>query len=154
MSKIIISWKTPEYFPRERNSDWFWAVGIIAAAIIFTSILLNNLILAIFFVIATLTIFIYAKRQPEIITIEIGDDGVRAGKNMYPYGAIKAFWIKGGEFSPMLLLKSGSILNPLIVIPLAKANPEQIREALNPYLTEEEIEEPGDDETGPGQSGR
>ena len=94
MSKVFLTWEAPEYFPKERNSDWFWAVGIISAAIIVTSILLNNLLLAIFFFIATFSIFMYAKRPPEIVKVQITEDGVRVGKTIYPYSMLKGYAIK------------------------------------------------------------
>jgi hypothetical protein len=142
MQKVLVSWKTPEYLPKERSADWFWAVGIIAAAIIITAILLNNVLLAIFFLIAALTIFIHAKRQPEVVAIDIANDGVRVGRDMHPYSFLKAFWINENDVVPMLLLKSSGIINPLIIIPINQVDPEKIRATLRTFLIEEEIEEP------------
>lgn len=142
MKQPLISWKTPEYISKERSADWFWALGIIAATVIFTSILLNNILLAIFFFIATVTIFIYAKREPDIITVEIFDDGIRTGHNMYPFSLLRAFWINDNDSIPHLLLKSGGITNPLLVIPIGKVNLEQLKTTLQNYLPEEEIVEP------------
>src|SRR3989344_5842124 len=140
MNKVFLSWDAPEYFPKDRSGDWFWAVGIIAAAIVVTSILLNNVLLAVFFVIATFTIFIYAKRPPDIIKIQITEDGVRAGRNIYPYSMLKGYAVK--HEGTTLLLQSSSILNPLIVIPIIGVDPEKIRAVMNSYLGEEEMDIP------------
>lgn len=142
MSKILLSWETPEFFPKERTNDWYWALGIIALAIIVTSILLNNILMAVFLIIATFTIFIYAKKKPEIITIQITDDGVKAGRNLYPYSLLKAFYINDNALIPELLLKSESVLNSIIIIPIPKTDPEKVRSTLTYYLSEEEIREP------------
>lgn len=142
MKNIILSWQTPEYLPKDRSSDWFWAVGIISMAIIITAILLNNLLLAVFLSFTTLTIFIYAKRKPEIISIEITENGVRAGRNMHPFSLLTKFCVNENYIIPHLLLKSSSVINPLIVLPITKTDPEKVREVLRNYLIEEEIEEP------------
>lgn len=142
MQKVLISWKTPEYIPKDHSPDWFWAVGIIAVAIIFTSILLNNVLLAAFFFIATITIFIYAKREPDIITVEISDDGIKVGRNMYPFSQLKAFWINDNDMIPKLLLKASSLTNSLLVIPIGKVDLQKVETILENYLTKEEIEEP------------
>ncbi len=142
MQKVLISWKAPEYIPKERSSDWFWAVGIIATAIIVTAILLNNVLLALFFLITTLTIFIYAKKEPALVTTEITTDGVRVENNMYPYSLLKAFWINENDVLPMLLLKSSSVINPLVIIPIGRMDLQKIHTTLSQFLVEEELEEP------------
>ncbi|HEY9584444.1 MAG TPA: hypothetical protein VJI33_02610 [Candidatus Paceibacterota bacterium] len=142
MKEIIIDWETPEYIPKDRSADWFWAVGIIAAAVIVTSILLNNILLAVFFFIATIAIFIYAKREPDIIRVEISTEGIKAGRNMYPYSILKGFFINEDGPIPHLLLQSSGITNSLLVIPIGKVDLQKIREALQNYLPEEHIEEP------------
>lgn len=141
-NKVLFSFKAPEYLDKERSSDWFWAVGIISSAIIVTSILFNNILLAVFLIITTTIIFVYAKRKPEIITVEITENGVRIGKNMYPYSSLQAFWINDYDFFSNLLLKSSSVINPIISIPLIKTDQEKIREVLQEYLHEKEIIEP------------
>lgn len=142
MEKILISWETPEYIPKDRSPDWFWAVGIIATAIIITSILLNNVLLAIFFLIATVTIFIYAKREPDIINVEITSEGIKAGRNMYPFSLLKAFDVNESGAIPHLLLRSGGITNSLLVIPIGRISLDKLKSILQNYLPEEEIEEP------------
>lgn len=141
-NKVLFSFKAPEYLDKQRSSDWFWAVGIISSAIIITSILFNNILLAVFLIITTTIIFIYAKRKPEIINIDITESGIKIGKNMYPYSSLKAFWINDyGDFGNLLLRSSG-VINPLISIPIIKIDPEKIREILLEYIREEEIVEP------------
>ena len=77
-----------------------------------------------------------------MITIEITQDGVRAGGNMHPYSLLKAFYINEQDIVPMLFMKSSGIINPFIIIPIGKIDLEKIRTTLREYLPEEEIEEP------------
>ncbi len=142
MAKVLLSWETPEYFPKDRSADWFWAVGIIAAALIITAALLNNVLLAIFLSVATFTIFVYSKQEPEIIKVQISDDVVKSGQNMYPYSTLQSFWIREEGPVPELLLESGSILNPIIIIPINKHRIEAVQAALDGKLPEEETHEP------------
>jgi hypothetical protein len=142
MIKTLISWKAPEYIMPKKTADWFWAVGIIATAIIIASILFKNVLFAVFIFITTLTIFLYAKRDPEIIDMGITEEGVRAGRNVYPFSLLKAFYVDERGEIPQLLLKSSGITNQLVSIPLVGVNPEKIREILKKELNEEELAEP------------
>lgn len=126
----------------KKTADWYWAVGIIAIAIMTASILFNNVLFAVFVFICTLTIFLYAKRSPETIEIEITEEGVRAGRNVYPYSLLKSFFVDEYREIPHLLLKSSSITNQLILLPIMKVEPEKVAEIMRQQLEEEELAEP------------
>jgi hypothetical protein len=142
MIKTLISWKAPEYIMVKKSPDWFWAVGIISTAIIIASILFGNVLFAILIFFTTLTIFLYAKRIPEIIEIGITEEGVRAGRNVYPYSLLKAFYVNENIDPPHLLLKSTGITNQLISIPIIGVSTEKIIDILKKELNEEELSEP------------
>jgi hypothetical protein len=142
MIKTLIAWKTPEYIMAPKTTDWYWAVGIISIAIMIASILFNNILFAVFVFLCTLTIFLYAKRDPEIIEIEITEEGVRAGRNVYPYSLLQSFYIDENREIPHLLLKSSGIINQLILIPIMKVEPQKVQEVLKMQLEEEELAEP------------
>ncbi len=61
---------------------------------------------------------------------------------MYPYSLLKSFYIEENPPFTRLMLKSSSVLNPIVIIPTINADLEKIREELSHYLEEEEINEP------------
>lgn len=142
MIKTLISWQTPEYIMEKKTPDWYWAVGIISVAIMIASILFNNILFAVFILIGTLTIFMYAKRDPDMIDIEITEEGVRAGRNVYPYSLLNSFFVDEQRDPPHLLLKSSGITNQLILIPIIKVDPQKVYDILKLQLEEEKLSEP------------
>ncbi len=126
----------------KKTPDWYWAVGIISVAIMIASILFNNILFAVFILIGTLTIFMYAKRDPDMIDIEITEEGVRAGRNVYPYSLLNSFFVDEQRDPPHLLLKSSGITNQLILIPIIKVDPQKVYDILKLQLEEEKLSEP------------
>ena len=137
-----VSWDALEYEHKEKASDWFWALGIIAVAATLTAIIYGNYIFAILIVIGSLTLALFSVRQPEIIHFEITKNGFAVNKKIYPYNNLKSFWIDETGEKPQLLLLSNRMVLPLLSIPLDGASDERIRLALLKFIKEEELKEP------------
>lgn len=136
----MFQWQTLEYEHKERTPDWFWAVGIIGAAIAATAIILHNTLFGLLIVIATFALIIHTIRAPRVMECEIDNRGVRVAHTLYPYGTLASFWIERDE--EKLLLRSQKLIMPLVVIPLRGTNPDAVREYLLEFLEEEELHEP------------
>ena len=54
MEFSIIAWEAPEYYHTDKTADWFWTLGIITVTIVIVSLLLGNILFAIFVLIAAL----------------------------------------------------------------------------------------------------
>lgn len=139
-SREKISWHGPEYFHREKNGDWYWAVGIISAALVVVAILIENYIFAVFIALASFTLIIFASKKPKMVEISINEEGIIFEKYFYPFESIESFWINADL--NQIIIKTKKLLMPLIVLPLENTDPEIIREALGLYLDEEELNEP------------
>jgi hypothetical protein len=142
MEKVFIEWETPEYRFEKRTADWFFAVGIIAASLTITAILLNNILFAIVIVLGTLTIFLYAKRRPFIIKVGVTESGFRIGRNFYPYATLTAYWVETRFGEPKIFLRTTKLTAPFVSMPIVGVNPERVRLTLRDKLVEEEINEP------------
>jgi len=138
-----ISWHTPEYIFRQRTSDWFWTLGIIAAACAVTSIIFGNILFSIIIVIGAFAIALHASRQPRIIKIEINERGVAVDHDMYLYRSLHSFWINDEHHSgTKLILRSERSFVPLITLPIHEdVDIESIREHIKNHLKEEVHEE-------------
>ncbi len=84
-----LHWQALEYEHRERNPDWFWAVGIITIALSVTAIILHNVLFAFVIVLSGFVLSLYAARPPREIDIVIDDRGVRVEKIFYPFHSLE-----------------------------------------------------------------
>ena len=137
-----IHWTGPEYIQREKGSEWYSAVTIVAVGIIISAILLSNYIFAVFILLAAFTLILFASKKPKTIEIKINEQGILCDKYFYPFGSLESFWIEENVDHHKIILKSKKILMPYISLPIPSDNVETVREFLRNYLTEQELHEP------------
>ncbi len=139
-----ISWKHSEHVHREKTTDWYWSVGIVATGGVFLSIFFQNYLFALIIILFVATSFALTKREPKILPFEISRKGVRAGNILYPYSLLESFWVIDEDIEDMILFRSKKPLSPIIVIPYSsdEIHPELLRDYLLDYLDEEQLEEP------------
>lgn len=135
-----IRWSAPEYAFREKSTDWFWALGIAAVSIAVISILLHNILFAVFVLVGAATVALHALKEPRTVAFVINDRGVTIGKTLYPYATLESFGIDENG-TPKLFLKSKKITMPFVVLPLTEELVEDVRDYLLDYLEEAEHEE-------------
>lgn len=141
MAQNALEWSAYDRKEKRHRPDWYWATAIIALAIIVASVILHNVLFAVFILIATLVLFLRTLQKPEPIHFALTTKGLHTGKQFTPFGAFHSFCIEE-EPEPKLLLKSTQFLSPLLVIPLGSASPEAVREHIGSYVVEEEMHEP------------
>lgn len=142
MNEERITWSALEYPVREKTTDWYWALGIMAIAGAVASYILANILFSILILLGAFTVAVYGARRPHIVEFEIDRRGIRSGATLYPYSSLVSFWIIEGAEESKILLQSGKVFMPYIVIPLGEEDPETVREVLLNYLKEEEHTEP------------
>ncbi|MEK9167709.1 MAG: hypothetical protein AAB769_00010 [Patescibacteria group bacterium] len=137
-----IHWSALEYEHRDRSNDWFWVVGIIALALAVISIIYDNILFAILIVIGTFTLLMYAARAPHMVDFEINRRGVIIKDRLYPYNALKSFWLRDNHRGRKLVIQSEKMLMPNITIPLSDdMDINTIHLFLVEYLEEQEHHE-------------
>jgi hypothetical protein len=138
-----ISWRALEYKRKEKTADWYWAVILIALAIVVTSIIIHNVFFAILVTISTVILLSFSIVAPRSVEISINQKGITVEKERYPFATLESFWIDTtDEENQKILLKSKKLIMPLIIIPLEEHNHLDVREFLLQYLPEAEIHEP------------
>ena len=136
-----ISWSAPEYEERERSSDWFWALGIIAVTAALTAIIYRNYFFAILILLSGGLLYMFAHKSPEWIDYELTEKGLRIKARLYLYENIFSFWVQRGE-KPLLFVKTERFFIPIISIPINADLAPEIREKfLEKDVPEEEMVE-------------
>ncbi|MEK7574614.1 MAG: hypothetical protein AAB511_00065 [Patescibacteria group bacterium] len=142
VKKEPLVWEAYEYTYREKTTDWYWAVSIIAVSMAVTSILFNNLLFAIFIVLSFFTLMIYAKRKPHLLEVLLDERGIQEGKIRYSYSSIESFWVEDRFGDHKIIMKSKKKTMPYIVVPIIDVDPNLVHDHLKKYLPEEEHSEP------------
>lgn len=137
-----IKWNAPEYEFHEKTPEWYWALGIIAAALVLAAVILHNFLFAVFAVLAGFSVGLYGTRRPRIIPHEINSGGVSSGNKNLNYDSIDHFWINyNPPIKKEIIFESKKTFSAHTVLLLGNADPEQIRRYLLQYLKEKKIEE-------------
>ncbi|MDP3051976.1 MAG: hypothetical protein Q8N42_00535 [bacterium] len=138
-----IKWEALEYEYIPKSNNWFWSIVIIVIGISFASILLGNMLFAIFVVIAGLAIILFGARKPREISFSLSAKGLQIEKRLFPYENLRSFWI---HYDPpkqkLLTVELKKLLMPAISIQLGDTDPNAVREYLLKFLKEERREEP------------
>ncbi len=139
---LQIEWQAPEYEFRKKTADWFWAVGIVAIALIFSAVVLKNILFAVLAAIGSFSLMLYAARKPKIFSFSVGPKGIQMGERIYYYDDLKLFWI---NYNPPqikeLIIESKKTFMPRIAIMLGDTDPTKTRNFLLKFLPEQKIEE-------------
>jgi hypothetical protein len=137
-SSFRIEWEAHEYEHKERSSDWFWAVGIVAAGLAITAVIFGNIILGILVLIGAFALSLFINRPPRTTSVVVDDKGVTRDRIHYPYSTLKAFWIDTDHSHRKILLRSQKLFMPIIIIPLGEeVDLSDLHDALSHFLTEE-----------------
>ncbi|OGG40391.1 hypothetical protein A3A21_03165 [Candidatus Jorgensenbacteria bacterium RIFCSPLOWO2_01_FULL_45_25b] len=130
-------WDTTEYEHRERNREWFWAMGILAGAVALTAVFFDNILLAIVILVGVFTLMLLSSRPPQIIRVGVSSRGIRIKNDLYPYSSLKTFWIDEDAPEPTLTVPTGKFLVPHIRVNLEGVDPLALQKYLLRYLREE-----------------
>ena len=139
MARPIFEWQGKEYTFEEKSADWYWALGIIAIAIIVACVLFNNIILALVVGVGAITIALHAAKHPRIHRFQIMEDGIVIDTNMYPYENMLHFSVleyADPTWPPSLSIKMRSLLVPHLLIPIVGHDPLEVYEYISNHLPE------------------
>lgn len=138
-----IEWTTPEYNHKERNNDWFWAIGLITIIACGLAIWLHNNVFAIFLFISGCCLIMFTMRHPQDVTYVIETKGLSMGKDLYEWKKIKSFNIKNNDSDnhAKLLIETIKYFLPVYTIPLPKDKMEEVKESLLKLIPRSEINE-------------
>ena len=137
-----MEWDALEHSYTEKSNDWYASAILIAGSLIAVEFLMNNFLLVTLTFIATITFLLMAARKPEVVHIEIRQNGVRMGSTLYPYQSLDGFSIIDYTPERRLLLESTRTFMPLIVIHIAHdVDIEELHSELVQYVPEKSLHE-------------
>jgi len=137
-----IKWHGYEYEYEEKTTDWYFAVGVIAVAIAVTSVILDNVLFAIFILIGAFSLALHSAKKPNVMEFSVNQKGLLVGNKLYLYSDLDSFCINNDGPFINLLIKSKKIVMPYIIVPVDGERAEEIKNFLKNFLAEEELHEP------------
>lgn len=118
---VLFAWEGKEFEHSPRSADWYWALGILATALIIASVLFGNILVALLILVATGTIAVHTLYQPETHRFALTHEGLVIGNDLHPYERMRSFTVLEdieGKFPPVLSIKTESIFSSHLVVPL------------------------------------
>ncbi len=118
---VLIEWRGHEYNPTPKGADWYWALGIVAAASTIAALLFQNYLLALLILVASTTLALSAAKQPSLHTFQLNSHGLVIGSDLYPYEKMHSFSVLEdveGRLPILLSIKNDSWISPHLMIPL------------------------------------
>ncbi|OGI64174.1 hypothetical protein A2914_00500 [Candidatus Nomurabacteria bacterium RIFCSPLOWO2_01_FULL_41_21] len=145
MEENKITWSAFEYEHKEKNNDWFWALGIIIVAGALTSLIYGNYFFAMLLIIGGVLMGYFAKKAPGITDYELNEKGFKIKNRLFPYESIKSFWVQVDSeknLKPTLFIRSSRMFMPILSVPIEPYHGEKIRAMILAHnIAEEEIKE-------------
>jgi len=117
----ILEWEGREYDHTPKSADWYWALGIIAAASTVASVLFGNYLLAFLIIAAAAAIALHATKQPPMHRFRLVEQGLIIGDELHPFERMISFSVLEdieNELPPLLSIKNETWFSPHLVIPL------------------------------------
>lgn len=138
MEYIPLTWQTRERKVRTRKPDWYWILGIVAAALAIASILFGNILFAIVIITGAIALGFASAGSTNSYTISLTNRGILIDNTLFPYENIVSFCIFEYENEPEVLsLRTKSIFAPQLSIPLIGVDPFEVYEILEHFVEEE-----------------
>ncbi len=138
LSEVAFSWRFPEYQKFKKTAPWYVISLIVLGLLIWLAIATSNPLFAVFLALFYLVVLMYEHRDPEMIDFYLTADGVKFGKNFYPYGDFDNFYVIYEEASiKNLYLEFKNPLRARLVAPLDDQDAVAIREFLLSHLKED-----------------
>ncbi len=139
----VLRWSAYEHEHVLRGSDWFWALGIIAACAAVTSILFHNIFFALIILIAAGILAMLANVPPNLVQFEISERGIRTDGTLHRYEEVISFWVEDEHGDrPLLLVDTTKFLSPNLIIPLEQIDSAEVRAYLRERVKEVRMKEP------------
>lgn len=135
-----ISWEVLTHVHRERTNDWYWALGLSAVVAAALSIWLGNLLFGVLILLCAGSIGALAMRGPREHNVTIDPRGLSVDGTLYPYRALKSFWVVDDPEYLRLYITTRGIITPHMMFPLESQEHAQVVHA---YLVDrlEEVEQ-------------
>ena len=136
-----ISWQAPSKHHAVNKRYLMIVISVLLLGAVGVYIFKQDIIMAIFLILASIVIMLYSTKKPELKNIVIDISGVRIGEDGFIYKELQSFWIDYNPgFDKELSLESKRWYLPYVTISLENQNPIEVRSWLMNFLPEKEHE--------------
>lgn len=133
----LLSWEVDEYPRAERSRRWYLLASLVAVALIVYAVATADFLFAVIILMAGVITLVTSFAKPQRIEIIVTTLGVIVGSHFYEYKGVRDFSI---AYDPphvkILYLDFRSPFNPLLSIPLEETDPNDVRDCLGAYCSE------------------
>lgn len=131
IGQILHQWRAPEFEVYEKSGRWYLIASLFLIFMIAYGLYDNDPIMSITFILIGIVGYIYAQKDPRVITFAITTEGVIADKELYLYENIHSFWIfYDPPHTKTISLHTKASVLPFVHIPLKNEDPVNMRELL------------------------
>lgn len=118
MDSVLYEWRTFEYEHKHRPTDWYWAVGIVTAALVIVALIWGDAMFAFLLALGGTTLLIHAHRAPKEIVCIIETQGIHAGELFLSWDDIIKFDIHEEDTESLLVLETKKMAHRIITLSL------------------------------------
>ena len=125
--------------PLERRLSPLFLLGLVACALV-AMILERNFLFAGIFIVGAFAFFIIGQRRPKPLTIELTSTGLSLDERMYPFRALKSFWLHDfDQGQSFVTFQQARWYLPYVRVPLhSQQDPAQVQGFLLQFLPQDE----------------
>jgi len=138
---VFLEWEGREYDHVPKSADWYWALGIIAAAAAIASSIFGNYLLAVLILVAAAALALHAAKEPPLHRFRLVEQGLVIGEELHPFEHMISFSLlddAAGELPPLLSVKTEMWFSPHLVIPLNDVDAEAVYLHFTQHVAEDE----------------
>ncbi|HBG82160.1 TPA: hypothetical protein DDW69_05015 [candidate division CPR2 bacterium] len=141
-NRPILAWETHEFSHFDRGKVWYIGIGTFFVILIGYFAFFRQWTSVFVFIALAIVLFRFIKSEPEYVSCEILDAGVRFNNRFYSYGDLHSFSIAYNDATKFLQLLTNYRYMYAIKIPLSNdVNPLDVRELLVRHIPEQPYEE-------------
>lgn len=131
-----VTWTSTGHEVREKNTDWYWVLWIIAISLSLAVLIFYEIITAVLILVAAATLTLLARSEQTSQTCTVDAEGIRVDQLFYPYTSFRGYEIilrEGKE--PLLILSTNAMLNPHLFIHVPETvSVEALAELLDQFM--------------------
>jgi hypothetical protein len=142
MNREVIEWRSLEYEPHEKGSDWYWILGIVVVIGALIAIVFANTLFSLLIVLSGFIIGLYASKHPDTLYCAVDRRGIHVNRESYLFKDIDSFWIdESRPDKTKLLMTMKNKFAIQVAIPLEGVDIDDLHDYLSAYIHEEEQNE-------------
>ncbi len=133
-----LTWKAHAFKDHDRSPNWYIGLILVSIGLIAFAIYNKSIMTTITFGLIIFIVFVLSLQKPHDVEYKITKTGISSGKNIYPYKAIKTFWVL---YNPPAIktvnFETTAFMNNKISLQLGNQDPVLVKKVLSQYLPED-----------------